>query len=728
MKDSMQRKVDYISAFTSAGFPVIPLRGKMPITKGWKSAKPGDFSAADIGDRNYGVVIPDGVLVVDVDPRNFQSGDHPLKRLISHIDHPIKDTLTVKTGSGGLHVYLRVPKNFLAVNELKNFQGIEFKGVGRQVVGPGSIHPDTGRPYEIVGTAGADLTRLAFAPPKLLELIQRPTADLEPSANNPSALPEYDDGEANQKRYREYLETAAPTSGTYRVACRGRDFGLSPEKTWSLMVEVWSPRRTGKGRTSEEIKDKVIHAYLYARSPVGNSNAKAVFPDAPAPAPAHKKKEEPAQIAWNLGKQGELLKTFHNLMNFFRDPAFGLSHLFALNEFTGRVEFRRPAPWHSLQNRSATYREGKYPPVGDADLRLLKGWLSTRCGYEASLGAIEDAVTNVAYSNRMHPVRDYIKALKWDGKERLDFWLQKYLGVMDGLYVRACSRKVLTAAVARVFEPGIKFDHVLILEGDQGIGKSSAIEILGAPWFSDAPVDPHSRDTVDAMQGCWIVELAEMVTYRRAEMDALRAFVSRRVDRARLAYGRSTGDFPRQSIFIASMNPGPDETYLRDDTGARRWWPVRCRPSHGPLKKQVDFEGLREVRDQLFAEAYVRYKNEEPLKMETPELEKASRTEGERRFVEHEWTEIIAEYISRQDRHKETKRDFYTSREIYKDALLGVDRGFDRKSQMGIALVMRQLGWQPAVKWIAGRAARGYERPECSEIPESDDEKLRASL
>jgi len=336
-------------------------------------------------------------------------------------------------------------------------------------------------------------------------------------------------------------------------------------------------------------------------------------------------------------------------------------------------------------------------------------------------------VTNVAYHDRFHPVREYLDGLKWDGVRRLNFWLRDFMGVADSPYTQACARKTLCAAVMRVYKPGIRFKYVLLLEGDQDIGKSSAVEILGGAWACDAPVHPHARDTVDLMQGRWFIELAEMDVTRRADEDALKAFVSRRTDRARLAYGRTTSEFPRQSVFIATKNPRADGTYLKDETGNVRWWPVRCKPEHGAAGFQIDFRGLKDARDQLFAEAVALMKTPpgERLDMETKSLKSAAKIEAQKRYVEHEWTDAVASWIAMCDKKDETKREFLSTREIFRDALGGGDRHLDKRASLGIAQVMRTLGWTPDTQRRHGRPARGYVR---STITTTTDEELLAAL
>lgn len=684
-QDSPSPKVQAIRALRAAGFCLIPLRGKNPYIKEWTQIRPGRYGEAELAPQgiNYGVSLRAGNLVVDIDPRNFEKGDTPVARLIADIGQSLS-TFTIKTGNDGYHLYFWKSPDIRVRNSLKAYPGIEFKSVGRQVVGPGSIHPDTGKPY-FIKLGSPD--NIAEAPASLLALIERPPQEDFESNEGTGA---YKDDDQTQKLFVAYLATA-PTSGSYLVACHGRDFALPPTRTWELMVKHWNQRRNVP-RSDEELKAKVLHAYRYASSPVGTAHPAASF----KPIAAEKKEEAPK---WDLNAQNQPLKTFNNLLIFLAHPGAGLNKVFGQNEFTGQVEIVNPAPWHN----------GRMPPykvVGDRDLKLLKGHLTTNHGFEATVSAIEEAIVNNANTNKFHPVREYLDSLEWDKVERLDNWLRDFCGADDTEYVRACARKTLCAAVMRVMRPGCKFDHVLVLEGEQGIGKTGIVLILAGPWAGDFSIDPHSKDTIQLMQGKWIIELAELEVTRRTERDALKAFLTRQTDQARLAYGRMVNEFPRQSLFIATKNPDADGTYLHDDTGNRRWWPVKLKPK-GPY---IDFQGLKGARNQLFAEAMVRVKAQggEKLYMDTSKLRELAEQAVGLRHAEHPYTEAIASYLTTipQDRL------FLTAREVYKDALGGQDRQLDRRITVAIAGVMRGLDWKQGVKrlGVERRVSRGYMR------------------
>lgn len=697
---SLTIKVNAIRAFIAAGYTLIPLKGKIPTKKNWPTIKPGEYDERTL-PQNYGVALSDTDLVVDIDPRNFADGDNPVKRLLERVGVPL-DSFTVRTGGGGLHIYFRKDRDVPVVNSLKEYPGIEFKSQGRQVVGPGSVHPTTGKTYEIAHGTPQDVKD---APAALLALIQRAKPAAVVSETDAKGLSDYTDDAATQARYVSYLQEIAQPSiegrggdlNAFRVAAYGRDLGLPPDRTWALLLTHWNPRCQPPWEESA-LKAKVIHAYKYANGPLGAANPAADFKPTTEDPLAVPKAAKEDDISWVTTKQGAIVKCFQNLLTYLRLPKAGLAGAIGLNEFTNRVEFTNPAPWH--RGRMPTH-----PVIGDNDLKLLKGHLAQKFGFEMPIQHLEEAITVAADNNRFHPVREYLQGLTWDKTLRLDFWLRDYLGVDDNDYTRACARKTLCAAVMRVMRPGCKFDHVLVLEGLQGIGKSSVCKILGGEWAADFPIDPHNKDSIQLMQGRWIIELAEMETTRRADLQTLRAFISRSTDQARLAYGRIVGEFPRQSVFIGSINPGPDGTYLQDDEN-RRFWPVRCSPKNGI----VDFKAFKSVKNQLWAEAMAAVKKGEHLYMETSALRDQAREAVKERHADHAWAERVGAWLHELDRANPP--DFLTTRDVYIDALGGIDRQFDRRSAISIAGILRDLGWDPGHKRLENRLVRGYRRRE----------------
>jgi putative DNA primase/helicase len=304
-----------------------------------------------------------------------------------------------------------------------------------------------------------------------------------------------------------------------------------------------------------------------------------------------------------------------------------LVHLVRFDEFSLRVEVARSPPW-----RSACAGE----PWTDADDTALKAWLQDQ-GVQVR-NSVADCIALVAKDESYHPVRDYLAALKWDGTARLQTWLAEYLNAQaDPVYLCAVGRKFLISGVARILSPGCQADHMLVVEGPQGIGKSRTARALAVrpAWFTDDMPDIHSKDAALQVCGRWICELAELAALRRgAEVEAMKAFLSRPTDVYRPPYGRRAVTVPRQNVFIGTTNEGH---YLRDPTGNRRFWPVRC--------ERIDLDSLERDRDQLWAEAARAFQRSEAWHMSAQETELA-RTEQQDRVLVTELEATVAEYLA----------------------------------------------------------------------------------
>src|ERR1019366_3150309 len=214
----------------------------------------------------------------------------------------------------------------------------------------------------------------------------------------------------------------------------------------------------------------------------------------------------------------------------------------------------------------------------------------------ASKETTGQAVQTVAREHPFHPVRDYLNSLKWDGVKRIDDWLGPYLGADPSDYVRGVGSKWLIGAVARIREPGCKNDTCLILEGEQGTLKSTALRTLTDPWFTDDIAELGTKDSALQLRGVWLIELSELASMHPSEISRTKAFMSRNTDRFRPPFGRRPIEVPRECFFAGTVN---QSAYLRDETGGRRFWPVK--------RGAINIAELRRDRDQLWAEAVHQY-------------------------------------------------------------------------------------------------------------------------
>jgi predicted P-loop ATPase len=288
----------------------------------------------------------------------------------------------------------------------------------------------------------------------------------------------------------------------------------------------------------------------------------------------------------------------------------------------------RPPPW------VRTNGEWQQQAWSDRDDTLTAEWLQHQgIGVSDRVAAV--AVQAAAQCHSYHPVRDYLASLKWDGANRLEGFAATYLGADDSAYHAAVSRCTLVAAVARIFEPGCKADHIPILEGAQGTFKSSVLSVLFSPWFSDDLADLGTKDAQMQMNGVWCLEIAELASMRRADIEKVNAFASRRVDRYRPSYGRHVIKAPRQCIVIGTTN---SDQYLKDETGARRFWPIRC--------GRISLDAAARDRDQLWAEAVALYRDGTPWWLTDAAEIAAAQMEQGTRYAEDAWAADFEAFVA----------------------------------------------------------------------------------
>ncbi len=317
--------------------------------------------------------------------------------------------------------------------------------------------------------------------------------------------------------------------------------------------------------------------------------------------------------------EGQPTSTLHNTRLVVENDI--RSHgIVALNEFTQEIVLVNPPKRVSKSRDSAkpvlnldsdNWKvddpvNGKlWTDSHDHEIRLMIEAPRTQGGYgfKVTDRDLKAAVDTVANKMRFHPVRGYLKTVEWDGKHRMDRLFIDYLGCDDTDYHREAARLTLIGAVARVMEPGHKFDFVPILEGLQGKRKSTFISVLGrANWFAELSGDIHNRQQmVEQIQGAWIIEIPELQGFSRVDTNVLKGFISATFDKVRMAYARRAQIFYRQCIFMGSTN---DDEYLRDHTGGRRFWPIKCQLPDGV---DIDTDRLDSEMDLIWAEAYQAY-------------------------------------------------------------------------------------------------------------------------
>lgn len=282
------------------------------------------------------------------------------------------------------------------------------------------------------------------------------------------------------------------------------------------------------------------------------------------------------------------------------------------NVNAGMKVWRRWMPWHEETRKLQRMDETEGLSFADVDTLRTREWIEQAFRIAPiGLAMLDEVLALVADRNRFHPIRDYLRNLEpWDGKPRMETLFMRYLGVEDTAYHRATARMMMVAAVKRIMEPGCKFDNAVLIIGPERIRKSSFVEALaGHPaWFTD-DIKQFDRDGVAAVKSVWFVELAELAALGANETEVVKAFLSRRVDRVRLAFERNVQSYPRQCVMVGTSNGNAP---LRDPHGNGRYYPVWT-VGYSELVRKIDIESLRAEMPQIHAEAYAAWQSGEAI-------------------------------------------------------------------------------------------------------------------
>lgn len=359
-------------------------------------------------------------------------------------------------------------------------------------------------------------------------------------------------------------------------------------------------------------------------------------------------------------KTGRILSTRFNI-RIILDNDIRMKNTFGWDAFSQRIAILEHAPaWRSKDDNEKYWND-----ADDSELRYI---LETFYDID-SKQKIEDETLNCAHRHTFHKVRDYLNAIKWDGEKRMETLLIDCLGAQDSKYVRMVTRKMLIAAVGRIMSPGLKFDNMVVLEGPQGIGKSYLLKKLGGPWFNDSLSSMGDKESFEQLRGSWIIEISELAAIKKSEVETIKQFISKQVDIYRVSYGRRVSEFPRQCIFVGTTN---ESTFLRDQTGNRRFWPVRVgvqKPSRSLWDAQTD-----EYISQVWGEALSAYNVGEDVWI-GKEMEETAKTIQNQHTEENPYVGMITEYLDLEVPGNWYQLDLQTRREYIKSGFDDADVG-----------------------------------------------------
>ena len=404
---------------------------------------------------------------------------------------------------------------------------------------------------------------------------------------------------------------------------------------------------------------------------------------------------------------GDVKPTPHNVLTVLQNDEH-LAGLFALDEFANRVVLKRDPPWAG----------GSREEFNESDGLELAAWLGSPYRYRMAVSAelVMQSVEAIARRSRYHPVRTYLRDLRWDGVSRIERMFPDRFGADDSAYTRDAAKCFMVSAAARVLwlDPlvptnGAQVDFMLVLEGAQGVRKTSAVRTLfGAQWYAEAMESPASKDFYQALRGWWGVEIGEMDSFGKADVTKVKQAITSRFDVYRPSYGRYPRTFRRECVFVGTTN---ETEYLRDATGGRRFLPVRV--------GGVDIDGISVDRDQLWAEAVALFDKG----YEWWQLPAAAAAEQADRYADDSWAEIIIPWLRGKGDDKTYPSrlgvmdrtlhgvPWTTTTELLSCALR-IDVGkHGRPEQMRVAAIMKHLGWQPERVMTGGARERRWKKP-----------------
>lgn len=642
--------LDAARQWAAMGIPVFPVRGKIPRTgHGVKDATTdearieawwGEAPNAGIGGATGA---PCGSWVLDVDGDTGRASLAELEA--THGNLP--ETLTCRTGGGGEHRWFQMPEDRAVGNRAGFRPCLDVRGTGGYVVLPPSPHP-SGQRYEIVVDAP-----IAPAPPWLLDLVAPPkrrgtvvplerariAGIVRAAAERIRAAPE---GERNDTVNRE----------CYAVGGFLRAAGLLPE---DVEAELLAAAETAD--QPAETASRALRDGYDAPRPLPPDRSPNRPPTAADLLPAHQPDPEVRQdpdLQVRVTEDGDsVVKASlpNAVLILDRD-----------RRWVGRIR------WCLFRGRL----EVDAAPVTDAQEGELVVWVARAYGCTLTTRIIHEALVTVAARHPWHPVRGYLLGLRWDGVARIDSWLTRYAGV--GADPIGYGARFLISAVARILQPGCQVDQVLVLaDPHQGRGKTALVRVLaGLDWSSDSALRIGDKDAYQQLQGVWIYELSELSALRKADIEAVKGFVTARVDKFRPPYGRNVIEVHRQCVFLGSTNEGRPLT-----EGGRRWWVVH-------LNHDADLVALARDRDQLWAEAVHRQVAGEPWHLVGVQAQ-AQREDAEQYVQQDPWAPSVADFLG--------QHPVVTTAHVLTHIGVALsDR--TRADEVRVGRILEQLGWR----------------------------------
>jgi len=573
-----------------------------------------------------------GIFVVDLDVKPDKNGVDAFVALAA--GRSIPNTLGVLTPSGGVHLYFRLPPDVYVPKTIGVLAlGVDIVGEGGFVVGPGSPHRIGGIYQEVPGP-------LADPPDWLLALVVKEPEPPGPLVTEHRTIePSSPEGVRAIAWARAFLAGAEPaiegrggSDRLFAACCHLMYSALPLDVLREIVEEVYNPRCEPPWST-EEIDHKLTDADRRFEEPRGlcspdfldTLRGRTTQTDARTPDPMH---EYTFEIGMRSSGDTQKASVGEIMADLFDHVDWAGVLMF--DSFRDRVVAIDPPMRMDAETSLG---------LSNNDVQLVRAWLEYH-GKKLNAQDVGAAIEAVARQHKFNPIQDMLQVLSWDQTPRLDRVLPEYFQTADGPYERAIGPRWFISLVARAMEPGCQSDCTLVLEGDPGIKKTSAFRSLmrDSSWYAESSCGVDSKDFYENLRGVWLMGFDELDSLTRASLTKVKTVLSSTSDRYRQSYGRNSTDHPRVCGFCGNTNA---KQYVNDSTGGlgRRIWPVK-------VLRPIDTSRIEADRDQLWAEAFVRWKNKEPWHVDTPEIRALCEVEQEERQEIDPWEEILVRWFN----------------------------------------------------------------------------------
>lgn len=620
----------------------------------------------------YGIAIEANWLVIDVDLRKPEAHDS-FRRLSEFID--FTNCFTCNTARGGYHYWFKNPTEQAVRKTLHEYKGIDFLSQGCYVIGPKSISNNG-----VYGYGNGELDNSPEVGMDLLRILERKqTERVESSVSNVESSIE-------RVRFGQWLNTqpyaVAGQNGndyTFNMAAYGVDFGLSQAETLEVM-RLWN-EKCSPPWSEDELSVLIANAYKYGQNKKGKAAIQfGVFtssqddPKLPAPlVPVLTETDEQIFDKLHPGvgmtyRGDHILPTATNIRLILLSERY--KGLFTWDMLKKKIVLDRIPEWRGNKSNVST-------TMDDMDWRELRIDLSIQARLDVPSYLLEDGVYAMANARPFHPIKDWLNTLKWDGVPRFGMMLGR------GNYEKTLAQIFTLAAVYRIFHPGYKFDHMLVLSGGQGIGKSLFVRTMGGEYTTVLRSMPSDRKGQQELEGGWWIEFPEMSAVKKVDINLVKAFITMQEDTYIPMYGRSgVQTFPRMFVPVWTLNP-TELGFIMDDQN-RRFLIVE-------LERDINIKYIEKYRDQIYAEAMEMYKSG----VTPQELVATIKYEAEQTAQEHRqedtdpWEDLIGSWLDGKENQQIRNRDVY-------EGALGMHRPevWDKRTQMRIAVCLKRLGWR----------------------------------